>query len=292
MKNKEKEINKSKLTFQEQYQLETWQFIKEQSRTLEDATAILQDIASSIDKKESIEPSDFKNMGVLLLDIRESIDAIRNKDPEQSIDYTKPVLDICNKLEKAFRDAKNVQPNIKVDIPKIEVPDVAVDVDTTNIRDMIKRDLPKALEKAIKTIPKPEKPDNTELLKLGNDISGQLESIENATRMKPQMGSVQVSNLDSIASFYLVSGVNVGQKTSHASTPQQLSGLSIASTNGILVQALASNTNNVYIGGSGVATSTGYELQPGQAVPFTVDNIQDLYVIGGTTSDGVCWNVL
>jgi len=91
----------------------------------------------------------------------------------------------------------------------------------------------------------------------------------------------------------LIEAVLVGQTTSHASTPQQLNGgSSIPATNGVLVQALAANTNNVYIGGSGVTSSNGFELQPGQAVPFTVDNVADLYVIGGTGSDKVCWNVL
>jgi hypothetical protein len=89
-----------------------------------------------------------------------------------------------------------------------------------------------------------------------------------------------------------VTGPSVGQTTSNATAQQLNGGGSIAVTNGVLVQALAANTNNVYIGGSGVTTGNGYELQPGQAVPFTVDNVNDLYVIGGSGSDKVCWNVL
>ena len=90
----------------------------------------------------------------------------------------------------------------------------------------------------------------------------------------------------------LIASALVGQKASHASTPQQLSASSTPATNGILVQALAANTAQVYIGGVSVSSADGFELQPGQAVPFTVDNITDLYVVGGSGTDKVCWNVL
>lgn len=85
--------------------------------------------------------------------------------------------------------------------------------------------------------------------------------------------------------------VNVGQTTS-GTTAVQLDASSIASTNGILVQALSTNTASVFIGGSGVTTSTGFELQAGQAVPFTCNNITNLYVVGSNTTDKVCWNVM
>lgn len=91
----------------------------------------------------------------------------------------------------------------------------------------------------------------------------------------------------------LISAPLVGQTVSHASVPQPLNaGVAITATNGVLVQALAANTGNVYIGDDTVSATTGYELQPGQAVPFTVDSISDLYVVETSASDGVCWNVL
>ncbi len=87
------------------------------------------------------------------------------------------------------------------------------------------------------------------------------------------------------------SPVNVGQTTSGTSAVQ-LSSTSIVPVNGILVQAISTNTASVFIGGSGVTTSTGFELQAGQAVPFTCNNITDLYVVGSNTTDKVCWNVM
>lgn len=85
--------------------------------------------------------------------------------------------------------------------------------------------------------------------------------------------------------------IKVGQTISNTSAVQ-LTATSIISTNGILVQGLSANTANVYIGNSSVTTSTGFQLQAGQAVPFTCSNINQLYVIGANNTDGVCWNVL
>jgi hypothetical protein len=85
--------------------------------------------------------------------------------------------------------------------------------------------------------------------------------------------------------------INVNQTTSNSTAVQFQSG-SIASTNGILVQALSTNTASVFIGGSGVTTSNGFELQAGQAVPFTASNVNLLYVIGSNNTDKICWSVL
>ncbi len=84
--------------------------------------------------------------------------------------------------------------------------------------------------------------------------------------------------------------VNVGQTSASTNAVPIHSG-SIAPTNGILVQALSGNTASVFIGGTGVTTVTGFELQKGQATSFAVANISLLYVVGSNTSDGVCWNV-
>lgn len=83
--------------------------------------------------------------------------------------------------------------------------------------------------------------------------------------------------------------VNVGQTTSNTSAVQ-LSAVSTVPTNGIIVQALSGNTASVFIGSSGVSTSTGFELQAGQAAPFTA-NLNSLYVIGANNTDKVCWDV-
>jgi hypothetical protein len=84
--------------------------------------------------------------------------------------------------------------------------------------------------------------------------------------------------------------VNVGQQTSNTSAVQ-LSSSSTVPTNGIIVEALAGNAAVVYIGGSGVTTSTGFQLSAGQSISFTC-NLNTLYVIGSNNTDKVCWTVV
>jgi hypothetical protein len=46
---------------------------------------------------------------------------------------------------------------------------------------------------------------------------------------------------------------------------------------------------NVYIGPSGVTTSTGLELAPGAAYCGPLNNVNLLYVIASTTGASVAW---
>lgn len=58
--------------------------------------------------------------------------------------------------------------------------------------------------------------------------------------------------------------------------------------NGVIIQALSANTTSVYVGGQNVTTSTGFELQAGQATSIAVNNLGLLYV-NGTAGDGICF---
>lgn len=61
-----------------------------------------------------------------------------------------------------------------------------------------------------------------------------------------------------------------------------------ALTQGVIVQALAANVNNVVVGDSAVTTGNGFQLQAGQATSAGVANTNALYV-NGTANDGVCF---
>lgn len=61
-----------------------------------------------------------------------------------------------------------------------------------------------------------------------------------------------------------------------------------ASVFGVIIQGLAANAGNVYVGGSGVTTANGYELQPGQATSIAIDDLSKMFV-NGTAGDGVCF---
>ena len=61
-------------------------------------------------------------------------------------------------------------------------------------------------------------------------------------------------------------------------------------TNSVVVKAMASNVINIFVGPSGVATTTGYELQPGQASPpLSVGNANEIFLIASTTGAKICF---
>lgn len=56
-------------------------------------------------------------------------------------------------------------------------------------------------------------------------------------------------------------------------------------TNGIVIQALTANSLAICTGGTGVTTSTGYCLSPGQAISYGVANSNQVFIVGSNTSD-------
>ena len=84
--------------------------------------------------------------------------------------------------------------------------------------------------------------------------------------------------------------INIGQTTS-AVTATQLTASSIAMTNGVVIQALSTNTASVFIGNSGVTTANGFELTAGSSLTISPSNINLVYVIGTNATDKVCWSV-
>jgi hypothetical protein len=82
------------------------------------------------------------------------------------------------------------------------------------------------------------------------------------------------------------SGPFTGQQTvatTAAALPNQ------ALVNGVAVQALSTNTQTVYVGGSGVTSTTGYPLAAGQAISFAVANADSVYVLGQNATDVVAF---
>jgi hypothetical protein len=61
--------------------------------------------------------------------------------------------------------------------------------------------------------------------------------------------------------------------------------------NGVCVKALIGNTINVYIGPTGITTSTGFELPPGQGWCGALNNLNAVFVIASTTGASVTWTV-
>lgn len=84
--------------------------------------------------------------------------------------------------------------------------------------------------------------------------------------------------------------VNVGQQTVSTSAVQ-VSSSSTIPTNGIIIKALSTNSAPIFVGGSGVTTSNGYELVAGESISFTC-NLNTLYIrSAASTTDKISWNV-
>lgn len=193
-----------KLTEEQRQALETYQQREDQLQALEDIAKMTQEVVNILDDKKKDKSVD--NLGTLLVDIRESLNALKDKEAPETPDYAKPVVEAVNKLEKALSasiKAIDVKPQVKVDAPAVNV---SPNVDLKGVEKAL-GNMPSAFEKAIKLIPKTEVPetDFTPLLEAWQGISEQLVSIENATRMKPVPGSMTISNLTDLPS--LIGGV-------------------------------------------------------------------------------------
>ena len=58
----------------------------------------------------------------------------------------------------------------------------------------------------------------------------------------------------------------------------------------VVIKADLTNTNDVFVGGSGVATSNGFRLDAGEATPpIHIDDLGKVYVVGGAAAQGYSW---
>jgi len=89
----------------------------------------------------------------------------------------------------------------------------------------------------------------------------------------------------------LTSGVEV---VTTGGTAEQLNGgTSLAVQNGyaVVVKALDTNTNKVYVGNSGVGSANGYQLNPCEGVTLQMNNVNLVYIDVDTDGEGVSWIV-
>ena len=165
-----------------------------QLMALQDIAAMTQELLSAVEDKGSMD-----QVGTLLVDIRESLQAIKSKDDPELPDFSKPVVDAIEKLQKAFDSAikkVDVKPEVNVKAPIVNVD--APEVDLSGVEKILNKDLPKAFGEAISKIPKVTIP-KTNFKPLEEKLADMLEwleSIDTAVRMKPQPGTMKVTNPD------------------------------------------------------------------------------------------------
>jgi len=103
---------------------------------------------------------------------------------------------------------------------------------------------------------------------------------------------------DIIAQLGLVNDKFEGQASlAHGQTTVGTSEVALATTHSVpngfsaVVKALAANTGKVYVGLTGVLTSTGFELSAGESVELYVTDLATVYLISDTAAQGVSYIV-
>lgn len=173
-----------------------------QLNAIEDLADIAQELLGVVDEMKASGQSTSKEMGAILLDVRESLAAIKGKKDPEVPDYAKPVVKAISDMEKAVSTAvSKIDVKPVVNVPKLDAPAVNVAaprVDLKGVEDLI-AEIPKAFSEAIKQIPETEIPesDYTPLVKIMERMSTQLQDIDTGVRIKPQMPTtLKVTNPD------------------------------------------------------------------------------------------------
>jgi len=157
-----------------------------QVQLLSDIADISQEMLSALDDQKKGADDATKKFGAILVDMREQLSSLNAKEAPEIPDTSQPVIDAISKLEKALAVQKAPVVNVpKADAPVVNVDAPNVTVDNKEIAKILKTDLPKAFDEAIKGIVIP-KTDTTATNQLLKDLSEKLSSIDTGVRMKPQ----------------------------------------------------------------------------------------------------------
>lgn len=173
-----------------------------QVQILSDIADISQEMLSVIEQQKKDSASSLDKLGAVLVDMRNTLISMNDKEAPEAPDTSKPVIDAISKLEKALTGSiKAIDTKPVVNVPQASAPIVNVDapvvkIDNAEISKILKTDLPNAFNQAIQSIVIP-KNDNSATNKLLKDLSDKLTSIDTGVRMKPQSPTtVAVTNPD------------------------------------------------------------------------------------------------
>jgi len=196
MSDKNLQIDPRKLTPEQEIQLQQHQqnlTSAKQLLALKDSADMLQELIFWLDGFDKDREKSSKEVGAVLVDIRENLVALKDKKDPEERDHAAPVVKQLEKLETALSKI-DVKPQVNVSSPDVKVPPL----DLKQIEKILKTDLPKAFKEAIKLVPKTNVPkaDFKPILTALEGLSEQLTSIDTATRMKPLPGSMKVTNPD------------------------------------------------------------------------------------------------
>lgn len=187
-----------------QKKLEKWEANKPQNQQLQvlsDLAVMMQEQLNVLDAIEKGSQTNAKDHGRLLIDMKEKLDSLNSKEAPEMPDYAKPVLEGFKDLKTALSASiKGIDVKPVVNVPKLNAPAVNVSppsVDLKGVEKVLKTDLPKAFDKAIKSIPQPKEVKIPDYSKKFDEMTDWLKSIDTATRLKVQFpGTLKVTNPD------------------------------------------------------------------------------------------------
>ena len=226
--------------------------LKKVSQSLEGLSAYLQRQNQTTEKTSG-------DIADVLLDVRDALDEFTSQEAPEQPDYAKPVVGAVEDLKTALTAAiKAIEvspqvaaPNVKVEAPKVDLSGV----------EKAMKEIPKALEAAIKKIPKTEVP-KTDLKPLAakfDDMLTKLEDIDNGVRMKPQTpNAVRVTNLSEVPTGVTIYDIkNISPSTDpEIATYKYFGFLERGGTNWrIMRKTLAMNVFEYATGTSGYSTA-------------------------------------
>lgn len=267
-------IDRTNLSVEQVAMLDQHEATQKQVVTLEKALSTLGEIEKLI--KETDNTASLKKP---LEDITAQLKDLNSKETPETPDYAKPVVGAIEALRKELKASLQVKPpapqvNVAAPNVKVEKPDFS------RVEKIIQTDIPKAFKEAIAGIPEAPENDFTPLLDQYKLMLEKLTDIDTGVRMKPQPGSMKVTNPDgsSIGTTPLPSALIASITTiTTAGTRVRLPNNPL--TVGVLLEAPSTNSGLVYIGGETVSSTVfGYELQPGQTASVAINNTNLIYV--------------
>jgi hypothetical protein len=123
----------------------------------------------------------------------------------------------------------------------------------------------------------------------GTNNVGVLPCLANATPPTWTEGDQVVCSEDLAGSLRTTIAGNATVLSGQQAVTGSAVALATNTTKNACVKALVSNTINVFVGPSGITTSTGYLLAPGESICSPVTNTNLLFVIASTTGASVSW---
>jgi hypothetical protein len=157
-----------------------------QVQLLTDIADLTQEMLTAMDDERKGSNKAIEHFGSLLVDMREQLTALNAKEAPETPDNSKPVIDAISKLEKALTAQKAPVVNVaKADAPVVNVDVPNITIDNKEISKILKTDLPKAFNEAVRGIVIPEN-DDSQLLEAVSELAQKLDSIDTGVRLKPQ----------------------------------------------------------------------------------------------------------